>query len=63
MTLQLHQHFWPQLQALDGQRKLYEEVEVPLVSVLSTIERNGVKVDAAMLATSQQGTGSADAQR
>lgn len=50
MTLQLHQHFWPQLQALDGQRKLYEAVEVPLVSVLSTIERNGVKVDAAMLA-------------
>ncbi|MBU0654321.1 MAG: DNA polymerase I [Gammaproteobacteria bacterium] len=50
MTLQLHQHFWPQLQALDGQRKLYEEVEVPLVSVLSSIERNGVKVDATMLA-------------
>jgi DNA polymerase-1 len=48
--LQLHQYFWPQLQALDGQRKLYEEVEVPLVSVLSTIERNGVKVDAGMLA-------------
>jgi DNA polymerase-1 len=50
MTLQLHRHFWPQLLALDGQRKLYEEVEVPLVNVLSTIERNGVKVDAAMLA-------------
>ncbi|EIJ34541.1 DNA polymerase I [Thiothrix nivea] len=50
MTLQLHQHFWPQLQALDGQRRLYTEVEVPLVSVLSTIERNGVKVDAMMLA-------------
>ena len=50
MTLQLHQHFWPQLQALDGQRKLYEAVEVPLVSVLSSIERNGVKVDAMMLA-------------
>jgi DNA polymerase-1 len=50
MTLQLHQYFWPQLQALDGQRKLYEEVEVPLVSVLSSIERNGVKVDATMLA-------------
>ncbi len=49
-TLRLHQHFWEQLQALDGQRKLYESVEVPLVSVLSTIERNGVKVDAAMLA-------------
>lgn len=49
-TLRLHQHFWAQLQALDAQRQLYETVEIPLVSVLSTIERNGVKVDAAMLA-------------
>ena len=49
-TLRLHQHFWAQLQALDAQRTLYETVEMPLVSVLSTIERNGVKVDAAMLA-------------
>ena len=49
-TLRLHQHFWAQLQALDAQRQLYETVEMPLVSVLSTIERNGVKVDAAMLA-------------
>ncbi len=49
-TLRLHQYFWPQLQALDGQRQLYQEVEMPLVAILSDIERNGVKVDAAMLA-------------
>lgn len=49
-TLRLHQYFWPQLQALDGQRQLYQEVEMPLVTILSDIERNGVKVDAAMLA-------------
>ncbi len=49
-TLRLHQHFWAQLQALDAQRQLYEAVEIPLISVLSTIERNGVKVDAVMLA-------------
>lgn len=48
-TLRLHQYFWPQLQALDGQRKLYEQVEIPLVPILSTMERNGVKVDALML--------------
>lgn len=48
-TLRLHQYFWPQLQALDGQRLLYEQVEIPLVPVLSTMERNGVKVDALML--------------
>ena len=50
ITLRLHQHFWPQLQALPLQRQLYESVEIPLISVLSTIERNGVKVDATMLA-------------
>ncbi|MEZ5536685.1 MAG: DNA polymerase I [Thiolinea sp.] len=49
MTLQLHRHFWPQLAALDGQRKLYQDIEIPLVKVLSDIERNGVKVDADML--------------
>lgn len=48
-TLRLHQYFWPQLQALDGQRELYEQVEIPLVPILSTMERNGVKVDALML--------------
>jgi DNA polymerase-1 len=48
-TLRLHQYFWPQLQALDGQRELYEQVEIPLVPVLSTMERTGVKVDALML--------------
>ncbi|MEZ5477489.1 MAG: DNA polymerase I [Thiolinea sp.] len=50
ITLRLHQHFWPQLEALDAQRRLYQDIEVPLVSVLSTIERNGVKVDADILA-------------
>lgn len=48
-TLRLHHYFWPQLQALDGQRLLYEQVEIPLVPILSTMERNGVKVDALLL--------------
>ncbi|MGB0845353.1 MAG: DNA polymerase I [Thiolinea sp.] len=54
MTLQLHQHFWPQLEALDAQRDLYENIELPLVSVLSDIERNGVLVDAQMLGKQSQ---------
>ena len=49
-TLRLHHYFWPQLQALDGQRLLYEQVELPLVPILSDMERKGVKVDALMLA-------------
>lgn len=48
-TLRLHHYFWPQLQALDVQRELYEQIEIPLVPILSTMERNGVKVDALML--------------
>ena len=51
MTLRLHQHFWPELQGLADQCQLYEEVEVPCLSVLSTIERNGVNIDAKMLET------------
>ena len=49
MTLRLHQHFWPQLDALPKQKKLYEEIEIPLIRVLSRIERTGVQVDAGAL--------------
>ncbi len=50
MTLRLHHFFWPQLEKLADQAKLYREVELPLLSVLSSIERNGVQVDAELLA-------------
>lgn len=49
-TLRLHQHFWPRLQALPAQQELYSTLEMPLLTVLCTMERNGVKVDAALLA-------------
>lgn len=49
MRLRLHQFFWPQLNKLAAQNKLYQQVELPLLTVLSTIERNGVKVDASLL--------------
>ncbi len=49
MTLRLHRHFWPQLEQLPGQQALYETLEVPLVGVLSRIERTGVCVDAVLL--------------
>ena len=50
MTLRLHQHFWPQLKSMPILAKLYQEIEVPLLKVLSSIERNGVHVDAELLA-------------
>ncbi|MEN8129097.1 MAG: DNA polymerase I [Pseudomonadota bacterium] len=49
MALRLHQHFWPQLRSLEGQRRLYESIEIPLIEVLSRVERNGVLVDAQRL--------------
>lgn len=49
ITLQLHQTLWPRLNEAERVTQLYQDVEVPLVSVLSRIERNGVRVDAAML--------------
>ena len=50
MTMRLHNFFWPQLKPLKKQEKLYREIEMPLLTVLSNIERNGVLVDAEMLA-------------
>lgn len=49
MSLQLHQHFWPQLSELDKQTALYRDIEIPMVSVLSKLERNGVLIDAKRL--------------
>ena len=54
MTLRLHRHFWPRLCAQPRLRALFEELEMPLLNVLSDMERNGVKVDVAMLKKQSQ---------
>ncbi len=50
MSLRLHHFFWPQLSSLEKQTTLYREIEIPMVSVLSRLERNGVLIDAKLLA-------------
>jgi DNA polymerase-1 len=50
MTLRLHEIFWPRLAADARLRALFEDIELPLLSVLGDMERTGVKVDTAMLA-------------
>jgi DNA polymerase I len=50
VTLALHQHLWPKLEALDGPRKIYTELEIPLIPVLARMERTGVALDADQLA-------------
>jgi len=49
ITLRLHQTLWPRLEEIPALAELYKVMEVPLLSVLSRMERNGVLVDSAML--------------
>ncbi len=49
ITLRLHQVLTPKLRALPGVESLYRNIELPLVSVLSVVERNGVVIDADLL--------------
>jgi DNA polymerase-1 len=51
VTLRLHQVLWPQIQAQEPLRKLYEEIEQPLVAVLLRMEEHGVLLDRQMLKT------------
>ncbi len=50
ITLRLHECLWPQLHANKQLRKLYEEIEQPLVPVLQKMEYLGVLIDSKMLA-------------
>ncbi len=45
VTLQLNEKLSPQLHSEPTLEKLYREIEMPLVDVLATLERNGVLVD------------------
>ncbi len=49
ITLRLHHFFQKKLKNNKDQLSLYNEIEIPLLSVLSNMERNGVAIDAKML--------------
>ncbi len=49
IALRLHQALWPRLAAEPKLKQLFEEIEIPLVPVLSRMERHGVRIDADML--------------
>jgi len=51
VTLRLHRVFQPRLAAVPALERLYREIEMPLVPVLSRLERAGVLIDSARLAT------------
>ncbi|MFP5507121.1 MAG: DNA polymerase I [Gammaproteobacteria bacterium] len=50
VTLRLHETLWPRLEREAALARVFTEIEMPLVPVLSRMERTGVLVDAAMLA-------------
>ncbi|UXN37192.1 DNA polymerase I [Avibacterium paragallinarum] len=55
ITMKLHQTLWQTLDQTESLVQLFNEVEMPLVGVLSRIERNGVLVDSeTLLAQSQE---------
>lgn len=49
ITLQLHEKCWPEVKANKQLEKVFLQIEMPLVKVLSKIERCGVLVDADFL--------------
>ena len=50
VTLRLHLKLWPMLAEAPALKRVYEEVEQPLVPVLLRMEETGVLIDARMLA-------------
>lgn len=54
VTMKLHQTLWPELESIPTLKTLFNDIELPLVSVLSRIERNGVLIDAQALKAQSQ---------
>jgi DNA polymerase-1 len=57
ITLRLHQVLWPKIDADSQLKSVFEDIELPLVTVLSDIERTGVAIDSNMLAAHSQRLG------
>jgi len=57
ITLRLHHAIYPQLEQVEGLKSVYEEIDKPLVPVLSKIERTGALLDAHLLGIQSQELG------
>ena len=57
ITLRLHLELWPQIQASPGLLYIYETIEIPAMRVLGIMERNGIRIDSALLAKQGQQVG------
>ncbi|RLJ19149.1 DNA polymerase I [bacterium endosymbiont of Escarpia laminata] len=54
ITLRLHQTLWPKIESESSLTHVLQSIEIPLVPVLSRIERNGVLIDREMLMAQSQ---------
>ncbi|AKA38711.1 DNA polymerase I [Yersinia ruckeri] len=54
VTLQLHLAMWPKLQESEDLLRVFQQIEMPLLPILSRIERTGVLIDQSILATHSQ---------
>jgi DNA polymerase-1 len=57
MALQVHQTLWPQLQAEGRLAEVYQRIEMPAMRILQRIERQGVLIDAGVLAAQSRALG------
>ena len=54
ITLRLHQHLWSRLEKSAELAKVFTDIEMPVLSILSTMERNGVLIDSMLLGQQSQ---------
>ena len=57
ITLRLHLELWPQIQENPGLLYVDEKIEMPAMRVLGIMERNGIRIDSALLAKQGQQVG------
>ena len=57
ITLRLHQKLWPQIQVNPGLLYVYQQIEMPAMHVLGVMERNGIRIDSALLGKQGQQVG------
>jgi DNA polymerase-1 len=57
VTLRLHHALWPKLESVPSLRKVYEDIEIPLVPVLAGMEQRGVLIDGDALRRQSQQLG------
>ncbi|HEY3644459.1 MAG TPA: DNA polymerase I [Gammaproteobacteria bacterium] len=49
VTLRLHQTLWPKLRSVPSLKRVFDDIEMPLVPILLKMEHDGVLIDTAML--------------